>query len=445
MALNYKMLEYNIKLSDIIDHCISNAKKKGATDVEVGIVKSTAETVSFRNKKLDESDRAENIGLSLTAYINKKKTSVSSSNLKTENLEKLIERCVEAAKITPEDEHNSLPDEKQFFKNSGELDLFDRTHLENNDKIDYLKEAEQIAFENPEIVNTNGSSFSEKKTEVLLGNSKGFKNGYKTSNYIAYCEVVSKNNGSMERDYEYTSKRHFEDLLKPSELGSNAAKFAIRKLKPQKIKSGKFDIIFDKRISKSFLNYFSSAISGSSIYRGTSFLKDKLNKKIFSDSINIVDRADIKRGNGSKYFDNEGVKIQNLSLVKNGLLNDYLMDTYYGKKLNINSNGRSGGTTNLYFENGKQDLNHLMNSNKKIFYVTETIGHGTNIVTGDYSLGAGGIMIENGEFTYPISEVTIAGNLNQMFLKMVLANDLEFNYSTNSPSILIENMTVAGK
>ena len=121
------------------------------------------------------------------------------------------------------------------------------------------------------------------------------------------------------------------------------------------------------------------------------------------------------------------------------------MDTYYGKKLNINSNGRSGGTTNLYFENGKQDLNHLMNSNKKIFYVTETIGHGTNIVTGDYSLGAGGIMIENGEFTYPISEVTIAGNLNQMFLKMVLANDLEFNYSTNSPSILIENMTVAGK
>ena len=162
------MLEYNVKLSDIIDHCISNAKKKGATDVEVGIVKSTAETVSFRNKKLDESDRAENIGLSITAYINKKKNSVSSTNLKTENLEKLIERCVEAAKITPEDEHNSLPDEKLFFKNSGELDLFDRTHLENNDKIDYLREAEQIAFENPEIVNTNGSSFSEKKTEVHL-------------------------------------------------------------------------------------------------------------------------------------------------------------------------------------------------------------------------------------------------------------------------------------
>ena len=249
----------------------------------------------------------------------------------------------------------------------------------------------------------------------------------------------------MVRDYVYTSTSHFVDLLKPSELGSNAAKFAIRKLKPQKIDSGKFDIIFDKRISKNFLNYFSSAITGSSIYRGTSFLKGKLKKKIFSDSINIVDRADIKRGNGSKYFDNEGVKIQNLSLVNNGVLNEYLMDTYYGNKLNIISNGRSGGTTNLYFENGKQNLKDLMNSNNKIFYVTETIGHGTNIVTGDYSLGAGGMMIENGEFVYPISEVTIAGNLNEMFMKTILANDLQFNYSTNSPSILINSMTVAGK
>ena len=232
------MLEYNNKLSEIVDHCISNAKKKGATDVEVGILKNTSETVSFRNKKLDESDRSENIGLSLTAYINKKKNSVLSSNLKTDNLEKLIERCVEAAKITPEDEFNSLPDEELFFKKSDELDLFDETHLENNRKIDYLKEAEEVAFKNKEIVNTNGSSFSESKTEVVLGNSKGFKNGYKTSNFTAYCEVVSKKNGSMERDYEYTSKRHFEDLLKPTELGSNAAEFAIRKLKPQKINSG---------------------------------------------------------------------------------------------------------------------------------------------------------------------------------------------------------------
>ena len=439
------MLEYNNNLGDIVDQCISKAKQSGATDVEVALIKNTSETVSFRNKKLDESDRAENIGLSLTAYINKKKTSVSSSNLNKENLEKLIVRCIDAAKITPDDDFNSLPDKELFFKSSKELDLLDDTHIENSKKIEYLKEAEEVAFKNPEIVNTNGSSFSESKTEVILGNSKGFKNGYKTSNFTAYCEVVSKSNGNMERDYEYTSKRHFENLLKPVELGSNAANYAIRKLKPQKINSGKFTVIFDKRIAKNFLNYFSNAITGSSIYRGTSFLKDKLNKKIFSENINIIDRSDIERGNGSKYFDNEGVQIQNLSLVKNGVLNDYLIDTYYGRKLNLSSNGRSGGTTNLYFENGDRNLKDLMNSNKKIFYITETIGHGTNIVTGDYSVGAAGMMIENGEFAYPVSEVTIAGNLNDMFKRIVLANDLQFNYSTNSPSILIEDITVAGK
>ena len=439
------MLKFSSNLGDIVDHCISKAIKNGATDVEVALIKNTSETVSFRNKKLDESNRSENIGLSLAAYINKKKAIVSSSNLKNGNLEKLIDRCIDAAKITPDDEFNSLPDKELLFKSSKELDLLDNTHLENSKKIEYLKEAEEVAFRNPEIVNTNGSSFSESKTEVIIGNSKGFKNGYKTSNFTAYCEVVSKSNGNMERDYEYTSKRHFENLLKPVELGSNAAKFAIRKLKPQKINSGKFNVIFDKRISKNFLNYFSNAITGSSIYRGTSFLKGKLNKKIFSEKINITDRGDIERGNGSKYFDNEGVQIKNLSLVKNGVLSDYLIDTYYGKKLNLSSNGRSGGTTNLYFENGDQELKDLMNSNEKIFYITETIGHGTNIVTGDYSVGAAGIMIENGEFTYPVSEVTIAGNLSDMFKRVILANDLQFNYSINSPSMLIEDITVAGK
>ena len=209
------MLKFSSNLGDIVDHCISKAIKNGATDVEVALIKNTSETVSFRNKKLDESNRSENIGLSLAAYINKKKAIVSSSNLKNGNLEKLIDRCIDAAKITPDDEFNSLPDKELLFKSSKELDLLDNTHLENSKKIEYLKEAEEVAFRNPEIVNTNGSSFSESKTEVIIGNSKGFKNGYKTSNFTAYCEVVSKSNGNMERDYEYTSKRHFENLLKP--------------------------------------------------------------------------------------------------------------------------------------------------------------------------------------------------------------------------------------
>ena len=174
-------------------------------------------------------------------------------------------------------------------------------------------------------------------------------------------------------------------------------------------------------------------------------MKDSLDKKIFNDQINIIDKANIKKANGSRYFDSEGVRIEDLQLVKNGILNDYLVETYSGKKINRKSNGRSSGTTNLYFENGDKSFDQLINSEKKLLYIKETIGRGANIITGDYSVGASGMMIENGEFAYPVSEITIAGNFNEMFKNITLANDLEFNYSTNSPSMLITGITVGGK
>ena len=249
----------------------------------------------------------------------------------------------------------------------------------------------------------------------------------------------------MERDYEYSSKRFFNDILKPKQLGSKAAELALKKLNPKKIKSEKLNIIFDKRIAKGFLSSFSSAISSSSFAKGTTFLKNKLNKKIFGDKINIQDKADIKKANGSRYFDVEGVKTSPLDLVKDGALNDLLIDTYNGKKIKKKSNGRASGSSNLYFLNGNLSFEELLNSNKKLLYITETIGRGSNIITGDYSVGASGLMVENGEFSYPVSEITIAGNLNNIYKNMSLANDLEFNYSTNSPTILVEGMIVGGK
>ena len=201
----------------------------------------------------------------------------------------------------------------------------------------------------------------------------------------------------------------------------------------------------DKRISKGFLSAFAGAISASSIARGTSFLKDKLDQQVFSNEINVIDKPDLMKGMGSRSFDSEGVKTETLKLVSNGILNDYLVDTYNGKKLNLKSNGRSGGNTNLYFENGNINYDDLLKSHSKILYVTETIGHGTNLVTGDYSVGATGYLIENGEFKYPVNEITIAGNFNEMFKNIILANDLEFKYSVNSPTMMIDNMTVAGK
>ena len=425
-------------------YCLDVAKKIGASDASVTIGHSISETVNFRNKNLDESNRSDGLAFSIDTYIGKKKSSISSSNLLNENLDILIEKCYETTKITPEDEFNSLPDKNLLADKLKDLNIYDNTHIDNDKKIHYLKELENIASEDKKIINTE-SSFTEKKTNFILANSDGFCSGYKTSSFTTSCVAVAKDENSMERDYEYSSKRYLNDIKDPQALGKLASDQTIRKLSPKKIGSEKLSVIFDKRIAKGMLSAFASAISSSAIARGTSFLKDKINEQIFSNSINIIDKPDIIKGLGSKNFDSEGIKSETLNLVKEGVLKNYLVDTYNGKKLNLQSNGRSGGTTNLYFENGKQSYDELLKTNSKCIYITETIGHGSNLVTGDYSVGATGFFVEDGEFKYPINEITIAGNFKDMFKNIFLANDLDFEYSTNSPTMMIEGMTVAGK
>jgi len=432
-------------LKKIATVCIDTAKKLGATDSNAFVMHSISETVNFRNKKLDESDRSDNLGVTLTTYIGKKKSTISSSNLTETNIKNLIERCIETTKITPEDEFNSLPDKELLAREINDLNLYDDNHIENEKKIDYLKEVENSAFESKEIINTE-TGFSENKSNFILANSYGFLNGYKSSSFSASCVAVAKDtNNNMERDYEFTSKCHLDDMLKPKEIGSIAAKKTIEKLNPQKIKSEKISVVFDRRISKGILSTLAGAISASAIARGTSFLKEKLNKEIFSSSINVLDKPNIAKGLGSRYFDSEGVKTEELKLVDQGVLKHYLVDTYYGKKLNLKSNGRCDGTSNLFFENGAISYQDLLKLNQRILYVTETIGHGTNLVTGDYSVGATGFIIENGVFKHPVSEITIAGNFKDIFKNITLANDLEFKYATNAPTMLIEGMVVAGK
>ena len=431
-------------LKDIASYCIENSKKLGATDVGVKVIHSVSENVSFRNKKLDESNRSDSFAVNLTTYIDKKKSSINSSDLSKSNLEKLIERCIDATKITPIDENNSLPDKELMSKKIEDLQLYDETHYSNDKKIEFLEQVEDAASLDDKIANTE-SGFTENKNNFVLANSNGFQNGYKTSNFSSSCVAVSRINGTMERDYEFGSKRFLNQMLDPDEIGKIAAKKAINKLGPKKIDSEKIGIIFDKRISKGILSTLASAVSASAISRGTSFLKDKIDNEIFPSSINIIDDPKIQKGLGSQNFDSEGVENNSLKLVENGILKNYLIDTYYGKKLNLKSNGRSGGTTNLYFENGNLSFKELLNLEKKFLYITETIGHGGNIITGDYSVGASGFMVENGKLTYPVSEITIAGNFKEMFKNLILANDLEMKYSTNAPTLLINEMTVAGK
>ena len=425
-------------------YCLDLAKKLGATDASVTVGNSISESVSFRNRALDESNRSDSLAISIATYFGKKKSSISSSNLLDENLKTLISKCFETTKITPEDEFNSLPDKDLLAGEIKDLNLYDQSHLENDKKIDYLKELEEVASIDKKIVNTE-SGFTENKSNFILANSDGFCNGYKSSSFSASCVTVAKDENSMERDYEFTSKCHLNDIIDPKNLGKIAAEQTIKKLSPKKIGSDKISIIFDKRIAKGLLSSFASAISSSAIARGTSFLKDKIDQQIFSSSINIFDKPDLVKGMGSQCFDSEGVKSEALKLVERGFLKEYLVDTYNGKKLNLRSNGRSGGSTNLYFENGQISFEELLKIHSRSLYITETIGHGTNLVTGDYSVGANGFLVENGELKYPVSEITIAGNFNDMFKSITLANDLDFKYSVNSPTMMIEGMTVAGK
>ena len=425
-------------------YCLDLAKKLGATDASVTVGNSISESVSFRNRVLDESNRSDSLAISIETYIGKKRSSISSSNLLDENLKTLISKCFETTKITPEDEFNSLPDKDLLAGEIKDLNLYDQSHLENDKKIDYLKELEEVASIDKKIVNTE-SGFTENKSNFILANSDGFCNGYRSSSFSASCVTVAKDENSMERDYEFTSKCHLNDIIDPKNLGKIAAEQTIKKLSPKKIGSDKISIIFDKRIAKGLLSSFASAISSSAIARGTSFLKDKIDQQIFSSSINIFDKPDLVKGMGSQCFDSEGVKSEALKLVERGFLKEYLVDTYNGKKLNLRSNGRSGGSTNLYFENGQISFEELLKIHSRSLYITETIGHGTNLVTGDYSVGANGFLVENGELKYPVSEITIAGNFNDMFKSITLANDLDFKYSVNSPTMMIEGMTVAGK
>ena len=439
------MLKSKEYLTELAVKCLSKAKSYGATDVEVSLGNSISENINFREKKIEYSERSEVLSLGLTTYIDKKKSNVSTSNFDEANLETLVERCVQCTKVSPDDKYVGLGDEDIFENIILDLDLYDEKHLTSNFKKEFLEEVENAVFSVPQIKNSNGSSFSENKSNFIFANSKGFCNGYKSSSFSVFCEALAESNGQMERDYEISVSRFAEDLGKPNIIGLEAAKKACKRLGAKKIKSGKMAVIFDKRVARSILSTFASAISGSAFARGTSFLKDSLNKKIFTEDVNIIDNPLIKRGMGSQLFDSEGAKNKKLTLVDHGELKELFLDSYNARILNMQSNGRCGGSTNLFIDNGSIDLKKMISNQKKAFFVTELIGRAGDITNGNYSVGASGIMIENGELSYSVNEVTIASNLIDMFKNLIPMNDLEFKTSTNSPSLMIDTMTVAGK
>jgi PmbA protein len=439
------MLKDNSFINNLGEYCIDELKKIGATNSEVIVAHSISEDMLQRNGKIEEVVRSEDISIGLTAYIGQKKSSISSSNLTKNNIKQAIIRCYEMTKNTPEDKYCGLPKNNNLEKDHIDLDLFDNSIISYEAKKDYISECETEALEQKKIFNSNGVSFTVAKSNFILKNSNGFSNGRRSSIFSVSCDVVAKEEDSMERDYEYSSKRFFCDLTKPKEIGKIAAERASARLSPKKINSFTGPAVFEPRVSSSFLSHLISSISGHNLARKVSFIKGDIGEILFQENINVIDDPLIKRGLGSRNFDSEGVDCKKLDFIKKGKLNKIILDTYSSKMLNKKSNGRCGGTTNCYFENGTITKTDLMKDIKKGVYITELFGSGFNSVTGDFSKGGSGFLIENGEITYAISEITVAGNIKDMFKEMTLANDLEFKSQTNSPTIRINNISIAGK
>ena len=441
------------QINEKADYLIKKSKKAGAEDVDVVYVENTNIDVGCRLKKIEKLERSESNDLGLRFIKNKKQVIVSSNDLSNKSLEELVYKASNMVKAVPKDPYCSIAEKKDLIKKIPNLNILENKEPSINSLKNKVIEAEKAGLNVNGVTNSEGSEIGWNKSKIHLFNSNGLNVNYQSSNYSIYVVLIAGKGTSMEREYEFASSVSEKDLIKPSIVGKKAGEKAVKRLKPRKIKTSKIPVIFSPRVANSFLRYLSSSINGNSIARGTSFLKKKLNKKIFSENINIVDNPLKKGGLQSKPFDGEGLETKKTEIVKNGELKTWILDLSTAKQLKLKSTGHasrgissppSPNPTNLYFEPGDSAPKNLIGNIKKGIYLTELMGSSVNLINGDYSRGGSGFWIDKGEITYPINEITIADNLNEMFKRIILADDLEFKQGLNSPTMLIENMTVAG-
>ena len=439
---------------DIAAMLVDRARKAGAEAAEAVVLEGTSLGVSWRLGKLEDVERSEGRDIGLRVFIGKKQASVSSTDLSEAALGPMIERAVAMARVAPDDPWCGLADPGFLARDWPDLDIEDKTPQPSAEALAAIAaEAEAAALAVPGVTNSSGAGASWGRSGIALVTSGGFAGAYAGTSSSFSCSVLAGEGTTMERDYAFSSKRHAADLENAKGVGRRAGEKAVRRLNPRKVKSQSVPIVYDPRVSGGLVGHFASAISGSAIARGTSFLKKDMGKPVFAKGISIVDDPHMKRGLRSKPFDGEGVKNRRMPLIEDGVLTTWLLDTATARQLGLETTGHAargtGGppspsTTNLYMEAGCLSVKELIAGIKQGLYVTELIGMGVNGVTGDYSRGASGFWIENGEIAYPVSEITVAGNLRDMFLNLTPAGDLEFRYGTNAPTIRVEGMTVAG-
>jgi len=439
---------------ELLSDLIRRARAAGADQADAIAFESVSYGASFRMGKPEDIERSETVDLGLRVLIGKRQSFVAGTDRRSEALDKVVERAVAMAKLAPEDKFCGLADPALLAKSWPDLDLADPAPQPSIETlIDEARLMEEAALAVPGITNSEGGGASAGSGLVALATSDGFAGAFFGTNYSRSVSVIAGEGTGMERDYDFSSKRFRAELADPATIGRNAADKALARLNPRKVASQTATVVYDPRVSGSLVGHLSGAINGQSVARGTSFLKDRMGEQIFRPGINIVDDPLRIRGARSRPFDGEGVATRRRVLVADGRLDGWLLDTATGLQLGLATQGNAsrgaGGppgpsVTNLYLEAGEVAPEDLIADIKSGLYITELIGMGVNGVTGDYSRGASGFWIENGKIAYPVSELTIAGNLKDMFARMIPASDLTFRYGTDAPTIRIDDMMIAG-
>ena len=438
---------------DLLNDLVGRAKKAGADAADAVAVAGTSLSHTRRLGKTEKLERSESQDLGLRVLIGKQQAIVSSSDRAPATLDALVERAVAMARAIPEDPFCGLADPSEITRTWPALDMLDPDEPSAEILIERARAAEESALAVEGITNSEGADAGWGRSRVALVASNGFVGSYAGSSHGVSASVIAGSGTAMERDYDFASAVYAADLSSPEEIGRSAGERAIKRLGARKMPTGKVTVIFDPRVARSFLSHLLGPISGPSIARGTSFLKDKLGQRIFPEAISIVEDPHRQRGLRSRPFDGEGIANKCRALIDKGVLTTWLLDLRSARQLKMTTTGHaargtasppSPAATNVWIEPGALSPAELYTDVKSGFYVTELMGMGVNGVTGDYSRGAAGFWIEDGALAFPVSEMTVAGNLTDMFARMVAANDLEFRTGADAPTLRIDDLTVAG-
>ncbi len=435
------------RLENIVSDIIAAADQQGASAVEAGLNSGSGLSVTARLGDVETIEHNRDQSLGVTVYFGQKKGSASSTDLSSESVKETVHAACSIAQYASEDKNAGLPEKTLLATEFPDLDIYHPWNINVDQAIELALECEEAARSfHPDISNSEGASVDTYQGIRVLGNSLGFIHGYSSTRHSLSCSVLGQRGESMQRDYWYSVARSADDLESAQAVGTKAAERTIKRLQAQSLSSRQCPVIYAADVAGSLLGTFISAISGGNLYRKSSFLLDALDQHIFPEFIHIFEQPYLLRGLGSAAYDNEGVQTKNRDLVSEGVLRSYVLSCYSARKLGLQTTGNAGGVRNLTIDPGTDDFEALLKKMDTGLLVTEMMGQGINMVTGDYSRGAAGFWVEKGEIQYPVEEITIAGNMKEMFKNIVaVANDVDYRGNIRTGSILIEEMAIAGE